>query len=119
MRPCSEFHLFSHGADRVHASAVFDLNGGYWFMKRLVLTILVVLSLAVAASGQTFRGTILGTVSDPSGAAGAGASVTVKNQDTGILRSPQTTPDGDDRVPQLPPGTSPSTIDTPRRHTPH
>ncbi len=113
MRPFSAFHLFSHGADRVHASAVFDLNGGCWFMKRLVLTILVVLSLAVAANGQTFRGTILGTVSDPSGAAVAGASVTVKNQDTGILRSTQTMPDGEYRVPELAIGTYTVTVEMP------
>src|SRR6266850_1947169 len=38
-------------------------------MKRLVFAILVVLSLAVAANAQTFRGSINGTVVDPSGAA--------------------------------------------------
>jgi len=42
-------------------------------MKRLVLAILFVLSLAVVAQAQTFRGTILGTVTDSSGLAVAGA----------------------------------------------
>src|SRR6202140_2005157 len=37
-------------------------------MKRLVLAILIVLSLAVAADAQTFRGAINGTGTDPSGA---------------------------------------------------
>src|SRR5260370_41039348 len=82
MRPFSEFHLFSHGADSVHASAVFDLNGGHWFMKRLVLTILVVLSLAGAPHGHTFLGTILGTVPDPPGAAVPPARVTRKTPAT-------------------------------------
>jgi hypothetical protein len=70
-----------------------------------------VLSLGVAAQAQTFRGTILGTVTDASGAAVAGASVTVKNQDTGILRSTQTTPDGEYRVPELPIGTYTVTVE--------
>jgi len=42
---------------------------GVDIMKRLVLAILVVLSLAVGMSAQTFRGAINGTVTDPSGAA--------------------------------------------------
>ncbi len=69
------------------------------------------LSLGVAAQAQTFRGTILGTVTDASGAAVAGASVTVKNQDTGILRSTQTTPDGEYRVPELAIGTYMVTVE--------
>jgi hypothetical protein len=82
-------------------------------MKRLVLTILVVLSITAAVEAQTFRGTILGTVTDASGAAVAGASVTVKNQDTGILRSTQTTADGEYRVPELAIGTYTVTVEMP------
>src|SRR5260370_14767148 len=90
----------------------FDLDEGVLIiMKRLVLAILVVLSLAAASKAQTFRGTILGTVTDASGAAVAGASVTVKNQDTGILRSTQTTPDGEYRVPELAIGTYMVTVE--------
>jgi len=79
-------------------------------MKRLVLAILVVLSLAVAANAQTFRGTILGTVTDSSGLAVAGATVTVKNTDTGLLRTTQTTADGSYAVTELPIGTYAVTI---------
>src|SRR5882672_6340021 len=79
-------------------------------MKRLVLAILVVLSLAVAANAQTFRGTILGTVTDSSGLAVAGATVTVKNTDTGLLRTTQTTADGSYSVTELPIGTYAVTI---------
>ena len=64
-----------------------------------------------AASAQTFRGTILGTVTDASGAAVAGANVTVKNQNTGILRTTQTTADGEYRVPELPIGTYTVTVE--------
>jgi len=74
-------------------------------MKRLVLAILVLLSLAVATEAQTFRGTILGTVTDSSGAAVAGATVTVKNMETGLVRTSQTTTDGTYTVPELPIGT--------------
>src|SRR6266850_1353081 len=79
-------------------------------MKRLVLAILVVLSLAAAANAQTFRGTILGTVTDSSGLAVAGATVTVKNTDTGLLRTTQTTADGSYSVTELPIGTYAVTI---------
>jgi len=63
-------------------------------MKRLVLAILVVLSLAVAANAQTFRGAINGTVSDPSGAVVPNAQVKAKEKSTGIDHSTVTTSDG-------------------------
>src|SRR6266852_9871270 len=80
-------------------------------MKRLVLAILVVLSLAVAAKAQTFRGTILGTVTDSSGAEVPSARVTLRNQDTGVERTTETSADGSYRVPELPIGTYTVTIE--------
>ncbi len=59
---------------------------------------------AMPSAAQTFRGTILGTVTDASGAAIAGATVTAKNQDTGVIRTTVSTPDGTFRVPELPIG---------------
>src|SRR3989442_10475727 len=47
----------------------------------------LMMTLASHASGQTFRGTILGTVSDPNGAVVPDATVTVKNVGTGIERT--------------------------------
>src|SRR6266436_4668626 len=63
-------------------------------MKRLVLAVLVVLSLAVAVDAQTFRGAITGTVTDPSGAAVPNAAVKAKEKATGIDHTTLTTSDG-------------------------
>src|SRR5258706_14334679 len=63
-------------------------------MKRLVIAILAVLSLAVAGNAQTFRGAIYGTVSDPSGAMVPNAQVKVTEKSTGIDHTPTTTSDG-------------------------
>ncbi len=79
---------------------------GIWMVAAALL-----LAGGFAASAQTFRGTILGTVTDASGAAVAGANITVKNQDTGILRTTQTTADGEYRVPELPVGTYTVTVE--------
>ena len=72
--------------------------------------LLFVLLAAVSVSAQTFRGTILGTVTDPSGAVVAGAQVTVKNTGTGLLRSTTTSGDGSYSLPELPIGTYDVTV---------
>jgi hypothetical protein len=69
------------------------------------LLTLLVLTLGVSANAQTFRGTILGTVTDTSGAAVSGATVSVKNTDTGLLRTVTSGDDGSYSVPELPIGT--------------
>ncbi len=63
-------------------------------MKRLVLAILVVLSFAVAADAQTFRGAINGTVTDPSGAVVPNAAVKATESATGIDHNTVTTSEG-------------------------
>src|SRR5712692_5448741 len=73
----------------------FDLDeGGVDIMKRLVLAILVVLSLAVGVNAQTFRGAINGTVTDPSGAVVPNASVKATESATGIDHTTTTTSEG-------------------------
>jgi hypothetical protein len=72
-------------------------------MKLRLLVIFVLLSAAMLA-GQTFRGTILGSVTDPSGAFVAGATIKVHNEDTGLERTTTTTADGSYSVPELPIG---------------
>ncbi|HEY4051706.1 MAG TPA: carboxypeptidase-like regulatory domain-containing protein, partial [Acidobacteriaceae bacterium] len=74
-------------------------------MKRLVLAILVVLSLAVAANAQTYRGAINGTVTDPSGAMVPNATVKATEKATRIDHSTVTTSDGLFAFQDLPVGT--------------
>ncbi len=72
--------------------------------KGMVVGLLTV-SLIVTAAAQTFRGSILGTVSDPAGAAIAEATVTVRNVDTGLTRSTITDTTGTFFISELPIGT--------------
>jgi hypothetical protein len=72
---------------------------------RARIILVFVLVAAVSLSAQTFRGTILGTVTDPSGAVLAGATVTVKNVGTGLERTTETSADGSYALPELPIGT--------------
>jgi hypothetical protein len=65
----------------------------------------LILSLTVTTGrAQTFRGTILGTVTDATGATVPDATVTVRNADTGLLRKTVTQADGSYRLPELPIG---------------
>src|SRR5579863_7985867 len=68
-------------------------NFVYW---SFLLCLLASISLA-----QTFRGTILGNVTDQSGGAVAGAKVTVRNTGTGQVRETVTTNDGTYVAPEL------------------
>src|SRR5258708_11984530 len=56
------------------------------------------------ASAQTFRGGIQGTVPDSTGAAIAGADITVTSPDTGLTRAAQSNAEGEYQVTELPIG---------------
>src|SRR5438270_3758736 len=75
---------------------------------RMMLAFIVLTSATLFA--QTFRGTILGTVTDPSGAVVSGAKVTAKNMATGLERTTQTSADGSYSIPELPLGTYTVTV---------
>jgi hypothetical protein len=77
-------------------------------MKLRLVTIFLFLAATLVA--QTFRGTILGTVTDASGALVAGASVKVRNVGTGQERTTTTSADGSYAIPELPIGTYAVTI---------
>ncbi len=74
-------------------------------MKTRLWVLLWLLLASASLSAQTFRGTILGTVTDPQGAVVAGAKVTVHNVNTGLERTTETSADGSYSLPELPIGT--------------
>src|SRR5579862_4494073 len=76
---------------------------------RMILAALVVL-LATGLVAQTFRGTILGTVTDASGAVVSGATVKVHNVNTGQDQTVQTGADGNYSVAELQIGTYTVTV---------
>jgi outer membrane receptor protein involved in Fe transport len=77
----------------------------------VVCTFLLTMLAATPVSAQTFRGSILGTVTDTSGAAVVGATVTIHNVATGIDRITQTNVDGGYLVPELQIGTYDVTVE--------
>ncbi|MSV29607.1 MAG: hypothetical protein EXQ52_12815 [Bryobacterales bacterium] len=60
--------------------------------------------LTAPIAAQEFRGSILGRVSDPSGAAVAGAAVEAANADTGLVLHTISNESGNYQIPFLPPG---------------
>jgi carboxypeptidase family protein/TonB-dependent receptor-like protein len=79
-------------------------------IMKLRLAIVFFFLTAATLVAQTFRGTILGTVTDPSGLLVAGATVKVHNVATGQERSTTTSGDGSYSVSELPIGTYSVTI---------
>jgi len=71
------------------------------FFRRFFLTVLLCLSLAAYAQ---YSSNIQGVVSDPAGAAINGASVELRNVDTGVSASTKTSDSGNYRFNSLPPG---------------
>ena len=71
---------------------------------RVLGIICVVLALAVSLVSQTTMGRILGSVSDQSGAAVAGATVVITDVQRGTTRTVATDASGDYVAPELPPG---------------
>ena len=75
-----------------------------------VLFVFLASLFACSAFGQTFRGSIQGTVLDPSGAAVAGAQVKVFSPGTGLVRNVVTNGQGEYVTSELPLGTYNVTI---------
>ena len=79
----------------------------------VVLLLVLLVVTATFVSAQTFRGTILGTVSDTSGAVVSGATVRVRNIATGLERTTETTAEGNYSIAELPIGTYSVTVTQP------
>lgn len=73
-------------------------------MKIRLLALLSVLAVPALVSGQEFRGTISGTVTDPAGAAVAGAHITATQSQTGTKTRTDTNAEGSYTLPFLLPG---------------
>src|SRR5271169_1151930 len=69
--------------------------------------------LCAAAFGQTTATTILGLVTDSTGASVAGAKVTAKNIATSVVSSTLTTGSGDYTIPQVEVGEYTVTVESP------
>src|SRR5712671_589401 len=82
-------------------------------MRRIGAAIVFVLLLTIAGFGQTFRGSINGTVTDPSGAVVANANVTATNVATAVAITATSTSDGAFSFQDLPLGTYKISVSAP------
>jgi hypothetical protein len=78
-----------------------------------LLALGILLVTARPAMGQAVNATLLGTVTDSSGAAVANAKVTITETNTGISRASRTNDSGNYVFPDLPPGTYTVTAEQP------
>jgi Carboxypeptidase regulatory-like domain/TonB-dependent Receptor Plug Domain/TonB dependent receptor len=75
--------------------------------------VFLLIAFAVPVIGQSVRGTILGTITDSSGAVVRGAKVTAIQNATGLIRSETSNDAGEYVIPQLPVGIYTVTVEEP------
>lgn len=77
-------------------------------MKRIIklfaFSIVIAASLFSTVTGQSFKATVVGKVTDPSGAVVPGAAVTITQEATNFSKTTTTNDDGEYVLPQLDPG---------------
>src|SRR5882724_9553120 len=76
-----------------------------WQLSMAVLLATICLGFSEPVRGQAVNATLLGTVTDSSGAPVGNAKITITETNTGISRTSQTNESGNYVVPDLPPGT--------------
>src|SRR5437016_4660923 len=84
-----------------------------WHFSTAVLLGTMLLGYSAPLMGQAVNATLLGTVTDSSGAAVASVKVTITETNTGISRTSQTNDSGNYVFPDLPPGTYTVTAEQP------
>jgi hypothetical protein len=109
-----EKHAFDNSLSLLGILAI--LRGGD-LMRRISATVVVVLCFTFMGFCQTFRGAINGSVTDPSGAVVAGASVKATNMATDVAIDATTTSDGQFAFQDLPLGTYKITVTAAGFHT--
>jgi hypothetical protein len=80
---------------------------------RFAVTAWLIVCLALAANAQSDRGTLTGTVSDPTGALIPAAALSLRNSETGATYASRTTETGNYTLPSLPAGTYELTVERP------
>jgi Carboxypeptidase regulatory-like domain len=86
-----------------YSHSKFSRCGGFAAFPIFILA--AILFPAARLSGQAITGTVVGTVSDATGAVVAGAKVTAKNVATGMTLSTTTGSEGNYTIPNVPSGT--------------
>jgi hypothetical protein len=72
-------------------------------MRKSIFTVLIILLMQAISFSQGQQGKILGTVTDTNGAIVPGATVTIRNEKTGEVKTVTTSADGDFQVVSLKP----------------
>jgi hypothetical protein len=82
-------------------------------MQRLLILLIVLCSIVPLSFAQSDRGTITGTISDPTSAVIPGASITAINGETGAKYETISTETGNYTLTQVPPGVYQLTAELP------
>ncbi len=98
---CNSFIRNSQARSACHADGYFKLR---WLSMAVLLTTVLV-GFSEQARSQAVNATLIGTVTDSSGAAVGGVKMTITETNTGVSRTSQTNESGNYVVPDLPPGT--------------
>ena len=96
--------LPDHAIERSEKTIGFHIGFCKTTTGLLILLICWVLLLPIGASAQEFRGTVSGSVTDPSGSVVPGASVEIKEINTGSINKTVSDNAGQYVLPFLPPG---------------